>query len=438
MTRERSPVEGDGRERRERLPVEGDGRERRERSPVEGDGRERRERSPVEGDGGERRENMVGESHSSVRAQEHKTTSGQEKCREVPTLANECDTPSPESSLIQPSPEVSGHSPETTIEMLSMKTVSENATSFVSPPACDSDTEEGEIVDSSEGEEEGAIFDGEGKAGRVEEEVDSTIEKKEGEMVDSSEGEEEGEMVDSSEGEEEGEMVDSSEGEEEGEMVDSSEGEEEGEMVDSSEGEEEGEMVDSSEGEEEGEMVDSSEGEEEGEIVDSRMEEEEGEIVDEEGELVDSDRREEEMVGIKWIPEEWEKSVTEGQMSVASESCGLGEQKGAQKARRNRLRQGRMDLVQTKGMELKVTPLPLLQSSGKQPGGRGKRVGCKAAHTPPRKRQRMVEPPSCLSPPSLEATPEHILPGYRLRSRRVDFWEIAPKRQRSDGKVAPH
>ena len=175
--------------------------------------------------------------------------------------------------------------------------------------------------------------------------------------------------------------------------------------------------------------------EEEGEIVDSRMMEEEGEIVDEEGELVDSERREE-MVGIKRTPVEWENSVTESEVSVASESCGLGEQK----ARRNRLRVGQLELVQTKGMELKVTPLPLLQSSGKQPGVGRKRVGCKAAHTSPRKRQRVIEPTSCLSPPSLEATPEHILPGYRLRSRRVDFWEIAPKRRRSssDGKVAPH
>ena len=324
---------------------------------------------------------MVCESDSSERAQEHKTTSGQEKWRKVPTLANECDTPSPESSLIQLSPEMSGHTvEETTIEMLSLKTVSENATSFVRPP--DSDTEEGEIVDSSEGEEEGAIFDGEEKAGRVEEEVDSR-------MVE--------------------------------------------------------EIVDSRMEEEEGEIVDSRMEEEEGEIVDSRMVEEEGEIVVEEGELVNSERREE-MVGIKRTPVEWEtegevsvsseNSETEGHTSVSSESCGLGEQK----ARRNRLRVGQLDLVQTKEMELKVTPLPLLQSSGKQPSVGGKRVGCKAAHTSPRKRQKVIEPPSCLSPPSLEATPEHILPGYRLRSRCVDFWEIAPKRRRSssDGKVPPH
>ena len=91
-------------------------------------------------------------------------------------------------------------------------------------------------------------------------------------------------------------------------------------------------------------------------------------------------------------------------------------------------------------MELRVTPLPLLQSSGNRPGVEEKRVGCKTAHPSPRKKQRVEEPPSCLSPPSLEATPEHILPGYRLRSRHVDFWEMAPKRRRSssDSKVAPH
>ena len=303
---------------------------------------------------------------------------------------------------------------ETTIEMLSLKTVSGNATTFVRPP--DSDTEEGEIVDSSEGEEEGAIFDGEEKADRVEEEVDSR-------MVE--------EIVDSRL-EEERDMVDSRMVEEEGETVDSRMEEKEGEIVDSRMEEEEGETVDSRMEEKEGETVDTRMEEKEGETVDSRMEEEEGEIVDEEGELVNSEKREE-MVGIKRTPVEWE---TEGHTSVSSESCGLGEQK----ARRNRLRVRQLDLVQTKEMELKVTPLPLLQSSGKQAGVGGKRAGCKAAHTSPRKRQRVIEPPSCLSPPSLEATPEHILPGYRLRSRCVDFWEIAPKRRRSssDGKVPPH
>ena len=380
------------------------------------------------------------ESDSSERAQERKTTSGQEKCRKVPTLANECDTPFPESSLVQPSPKMSGHTvDETTIEMFSLKTVSENATTFVRPP--DSDTEEGEIVESSEGEEEGAIFDGEEKAGRVEEEVDSRMVEEivdsrleeERDMVDSRMVEEEGETVDSRMVEKEGETVDSRMEEEEGETVDTGMVEEEGEIVDSRMVEKEGETVDSRMEEEEGETVNSRMEEEEGETVNSRMEEEEGEIVDEERELVNSERREE-MVGIKRTPVEWE---TEGHTSVSSESCGLGEQK----ARKNRLKVRQLDLVQTKEMELKVTPLPLLQSSGKQPGVGGKRAGCKAAHTSPRKRQRVIiEPPSCLSPPSLEATPEHILPGYRLRSRCVDFWEIAPKRRRSssDGKVPPH
>ena len=323
---------------------------------------------------------------------------------------------------------MSGHTvDETTIEMISLKTVSGNATSFVRPP--DSDTEEGEIVESSEGEEEGAIFDGKEKAGRVEEEVDSRMVE---EIVDTR-MEEERDMVDSRLEEEEGETVDTRMEEKEGETVDSRMVEEEGETVDTRMEEKEGETVDTRMEEEEGETVDSRMVEKEGETVDSRMVEEEGEIVDEEGELVNSEKREE-MVGIKRTPVEWE---TEGHTSVSSESCGLGEQK----ARKNRLKVRQLDLVQTKEMELKVTPLPLLQSSGKQPGVGGKRVGCKVAHTSPRKRQRVIiEPPSCLSPPSLEATPEHILPGYRLRSRCVDFWEIAPKRRRSssDGKVPPH
>ena len=365
---------------------------RKEMKPVEMLAKKKRDRSPVEG---EARENFMGESDSSVQAQEHKT--GQEKCREVPTLANECDIRSTELSTKRPSTGNDSSAGNATIEI---KTFSENVTFLISPPACDSDTEEGEIVDSSEEEEEQTIFDSEGERGRVEEEVDSRVEKEEGEIVDSKMEEEEGEIVDSKMEEEEGEIVDSK-------------------------------ME-----EEEGEIVDSKMEEEEGEIVDSRMEEEEGEVVDKEGELADGDRREEK-VGSKRTPEEWE---TEDEMSAGSESLGLGEQKGARKGRRNRRRRGRMNLVQTKGMELRVTPLPLLQSSGNRPGVEEKKVGCKTAHPSPRKKQRVEEPPSCLSPPSLEATPEHILPGYRLRSRRVDFWEMAPKRRRSssDSKVAPH
>ena len=203
---------------------------RKEMKPVEMLARKKRGRSPVEGEGGEARDNLVGESDSSVQAQESKTTSGQEKCREVPTLANECDIRSTESSTKRLSTGNSSSADNTTIET---KTFSENVTFLVSPLACDSDTEEGEIVDSSEEEEEQTIFNSEGGGGKVEEEVDSKMEKEEGEVVDSRMEKEEEEVVDSKMEKEEGEIVDSKMEKEEGEIVDSKMEKEEGEIVDS-------------------------------------------------------------------------------------------------------------------------------------------------------------------------------------------------------------
>ena len=338
-----------------------------------------------------------------------------------------------------------------------------------------------ETVDSG-GEEKGEIID------KGEETVDSGGEE-EGEIIDKGEetvdsgGEEEGEIIDKGEetvdsgGEEEGEIVDKGEetvdsgGEEEGEIVDKGEetvdsgGEEEGEIVVKGEetvgsgGEEEGEIIDrgdetvDSGGEEEGEIIDRGDetannaGEE---TVDSGGEEEvdgrerivgnheEGEVVgtvtEEKREVVDSEREEE-----SWA------IGNKGEHGTSTGSEGEGSQ-GTER-RSARLQQGRTEDT----FSQLIHPAYNLRTGRKKPRGPlsglpqqsrvgGRRASCEKVSMPPRKKQRMEEPPPCQSPPALEATPENVLPGYRLRSRCVNFWQASPKRRRlssSESKVPP-
>ena len=352
--------------------------------------------------------------------------------------------------------------------------------------------DEKETIDSGRADEKETI-----DSGRVDEK--ETIDRRE-ETVDSG-GEEKGEIIDKGEetvdsgGEEEGEIIDKGEetvdsgGEEEGEIIDKGEetvdsgGEEEGEIVDKGEetvdsgGEEEGEIVDKGEetvdsgGEEEGEIIDRGDetvdngGEEEGEIidrgdetannageetVDSGGEEEvdgrerivgnheEGEVVgtvtEEKREVVDSEREEE-----SWA------IGNKGEHSTSTGSEGEGSQ-GTER-RSARLQQGRTEDT----FSQLIHPAYNLRTGRKKPRGPlsglpqqsrvgGRRASCEKVSMPPRKKQRMEEPPPCQSPPALEATPENVLPGYRLRSRCVNFWQASPKRRRlssSESKVPP-
>ena len=47
--------------------------------------------------------------------------------------------------------------------------------------------------------------------------------------------------------------------------------------------------------------------------------------------------------------------------------------------------------------------------------------------------------PPCGSPPPncLEATPSHVLPGYQLRSRKVELWEYFPQKRKTSGSEEP-
>jgi len=382
------------------------------------------------------------DSDSMVTLQEAVTTPAQEMNMETPSAGGNPDSQGKGSDVaIPPSgvdSEISGNKPalgsNTIVKPVVMS--SEHTAAAVGLSVSDSDTEEGEIVD-SEGEEK--VFDKSKREGEV---VGNGVE--EGEIVDSG-GEGECEIVDGvrkeetvdSRSEEEGEKVD--EGKKE-EMVDEGE---KGEVFDQREketvdrGVEEGEVVD--EGEEEGEIVDRGEEktvdigrEEEDEVVDRGEEEIVGNNEEEKGEIIDTVR-----------VEEWEV-VDKGEQTGGAEE-------GSQETRRwsARLKQGRTE----NRFSPPVTPAnnlwagrkhpkgqtaSLSQMSRQQIGVRGKRASSEKVNVPPRKKQRISGPISCQSPPALEATPESLLPGYQLRSRCVNFWQPFPKRRRlcsSESKV---